>query len=93
MAAAIVASSSANGVHSTRDKVVHAMLNFYLDPSLGGRDSFTIGTAGAYRRKFDERPVDIRDARGHEDDFDLDTHGFQYHRRPVQERTSPMMRR
>ena len=85
MAAATVAAPS-NGVHSTKDSVVHANLNFYLDPSLGGRDEFAIGTTGAYRRKFDNRPVDIRDARGYEKEFDIDKHGFQYHKRPCTEK-------
>ena len=85
MAAATVAAPS-NGVHYTKDSVVRAKLNYYLDPSLGGRDEFAIGTAGAYRRKFDNRPVDIRDARGFENEFDIDTHGFQYHKRPCTEK-------
>ena len=85
MAAATTAAST-NGAHLANDKVVHAKLNFYLDPSLGGRDIFAIGTVGAYRRKFDERSVDIRDARGHENNFKIDTHGFQYHKRPCTEK-------
>lgn len=83
MAAAVTAP---NGTHHANDSVVDAKLNFYLDPSQGGQDSFAIGTAGAYRRKFDERDIQIHDARGHETDFDLDTHGFQYHKRPTTEK-------
>ena len=71
----------ANGVHHIKDNLIEARLNFYLDPSQGGQTEFAIGTAGAYRRKFDERRVKIRNERGHETDFDLDTHGFQYCRR------------
>ena len=84
MAAATVAAP--NGSHSAKDNVVHAKLNFYLDPSQGGRDSFAIGTAGAYRRRFDQRPVDIQDARGYENSFDVDTHGFQYYKRSITEK-------
>ena len=76
MAAATMAAPT-NGFHSGKDNTVAVKLNFYLDPSQGGRDSFAIGTAGAYRRKFDERPVTIRDARGFENEFNIDTHGFQ----------------
>lgn len=78
--------ATTNGSHSTKGNVVHAKLNYYLDPSLGGRDEFAIGTAGAYRRKFDNRPVDIQDARGFENKFDIDVHGFQYHKRPCTEK-------
>ena len=77
--------AATNG-HSKGDNVVHAKLNFYLDPSKGGRDEFAIGTAGAYRRKFDNRPVDIQNARGLEDQFNIDVHGFQYHKRPCSEK-------
>ncbi len=70
-----------NGAHHAHDNTVHARLSFYLDPSQGGQSEFAIGTAGAYRRKFDERQIQIQDARGHESDFSLDTHGFQYCKR------------
>ena len=80
MAAAAVA-SSASGPHHAKDSVVEAKLNFYLDPSKGGQDEFAIGTAGAYRRKFDERPVQIQNERGREADFNIDIHGFQYVKR------------
>lgn len=73
--------SYANGFRHEEDKLVDANLNFYLDPSKGGRDSFAIGTAGAYKRKFDEKQISIRDVRGRKSDFDLDTHGFQWHKR------------
>ena len=77
-----------NGAHSAsgKEKVVNANLNFYLDPSQGGKDSFAIGTAGAYRRKFDSRPVQLHDARGYESEFSIDTHGFQYYKRPSTEK-------
>lgn len=38
---------------------------------------FYPGTAGYQRRKFDTRPMPIHDLRGREDDFTLDTNGFQ----------------
>lgn len=85
MATTTTSRLSTNGNTSDKD-VAHAKLNFYLDPSLGGQTSFAIGTAGAYRRKFDERPVDVKDARGREGDFNLDTHGFQYHRKACTEK-------
>jgi hypothetical protein len=86
MAAASVINPSINGFHSAKDNGTLSKLNFYLEPSQGGHSYFTAGTIGQYRRKFDERPVDIHDARGYETDFNLDTHGFQYHRRPSAEK-------
>ena len=86
MATAIASTPSANGHKHAAKRIVNARLNFYLDPSQGGQSEFAIGTAGAYRRKFDERPVQIEDARGHESDFSLDTHGFQYCKRATTEK-------
>ena len=57
--------------------VVNTTLNYYLDPSQGGTSFFRPGTAGNYRRKFDERDVDIEDMRKSEDSFQLDQHGFE----------------
>ncbi|OQV11055.1 hypothetical protein CLAIMM_14959 [Cladophialophora immunda] len=56
---------------------IDTSLNYYLDPALGGHSSFEAGTAGYFRRKFDERPVRIHDIRGHSDDFDVSKQGFQ----------------
>ncbi|KAK6385909.1 hypothetical protein LTS17_001481 [Exophiala oligosperma] len=53
-------------------------MNFYLDPSQGGHDTFYPGTAAYYRRKFDEQPVTVYNVRGRMSDFSLDIHGFQY---------------
>ena len=36
------------------------------------------GTADLYQRASDKRPVEIHDVRGHERDFTLDIHGFEY---------------
>lgn len=63
---------------SWEHKIVNTTLNYYLDPSKGGHTSYQIGVADYYRRKFDTRPVQIHDVRGHEDQFLLDTHGFQH---------------
>lgn len=57
---------------------IDTTLNYYLDPALGGHSAFEVGTAGYYRRKFDERPVQIHDIRGQEEDFDLSKQGFQH---------------
>lgn len=61
-------------------KTVNTTLNFYLDPSKGGHTSYQIGVSDYYRRKFDPHPVQIQDIRGREDEFDLETHGFQHHK-------------
>lgn len=78
--------TTTNRSHGFDNGVAHTKLNFYLDPSLGGQNEFAIGTAGAYRRKFDERPIDIKDARGRENEFNLDIHGFQHYRRACSEK-------
>lgn len=52
--------------------------NHYLDPEKGGHTKYITGTASYFRRKFDERPVRIGDIRGREDQFNLNTQGFQY---------------
>lgn len=59
-------------------KVVNTTLNYYLDPSRGGHTSYQIGVSDYYRRKFDSHPVQIHDIRGREDEFSLETHGFQH---------------
>lgn len=71
---------SATYPEQCRSNAVHAKLNYYLDPAQGGHTSYYTGTAGYYRRKFDEHVVPINDARGREDHFNLNTHGFQHHK-------------
>ena len=61
--------------HSPND--IHTTLNYYLDLALGGHSSFEAGTVGYYRRKFDERPVQVRDIRGRAGDFNISKQGFQ----------------
>jgi hypothetical protein len=56
---------------------IDTSLNYYLDPARGGHSSFEPGTAGYFRRKFDKRPVQIHDIRGHTDDFNVSKQGFQ----------------
>lgn len=61
-----------------------ATLNHYLEPSKGGLGVYYAGTVGEKRRKHVEVPVKISDIRGAEDEFKLDTHGFE-----LVERESP----
>lgn len=61
-------------------KVVNTTLNYYLDPAKGGHTSYQIGVSDYYRRKFDPHPAQIHDIRGREDQFCLETHGFQHHK-------------
>ena len=56
---------------------IHATINYYLDPSLGGDSYLIAGTAQNQLVKRDSHRMEIRDMRGREDDFGLDTHGFQ----------------
>ena len=60
-----------------KDAAVFTTLNFYLEPSKGGHSSYSVGTAGYYRRRFDTRSVEIRDIRRIGETVDLNTHGFQ----------------
>ncbi|KAF2101409.1 hypothetical protein NA57DRAFT_64217 [Rhizodiscina lignyota] len=64
-------------------KVIDTTLNHYLDPEKGGHSSYYTGTAGYYRRKFDEHAVKIQNMRGREDQFDLNTQGFRFYRSPT----------
>lgn len=49
----------------------------------GGHDYSVVGTVRHHRRKYDERPVKIRDIRGREEEFDLRTQGFQFVESPT----------
>ncbi len=72
-----------SAVYPEEYKTVETTLNHYLDPKLGGHDHYVTGTASYYRRKFDERPVRISNIRGREDEFDLNTQGFQFCESPT----------
>jgi hypothetical protein len=67
-------------VRETPTHVVNTTLNYYLEPSQGGSTSFYPGTAGNYRRKFNEQAVQVTDLRGSENNFRLDKQGFQVRR-------------
>lgn len=53
---------------------------YYLDPSKGGHTTYRIGVAQYYRYKYEAHPAQIHDIRGREDQFNLETHGFQHHK-------------
>lgn len=57
---------------------IKATLNYYLEPEKGGYEAFWFGTVGEKRRPFEYVEVPITDMRGHEQEFKLDTHGFEY---------------
>ena len=59
---------------------VQTVLNFYLDPELGGTISSRPNTVGHYRRKFDRVPVTVHDIRGREGDFSVNREGFQLYK-------------
>lgn len=66
---------------------VSTHLNYYLELADGGTDTIRPGTAGDKLRKHTAQPVQIHDIRGREDDFDLDTSGFQLVRHVSAEKT------
>lgn len=58
-------------------KDVQTILSYYLEISEGGTDCIHPGTAGDKCRKHKPVPVTVRDMRGPDEEFTLDTHGFQ----------------
>ncbi|KAK4895220.1 hypothetical protein LTR27_006563 [Elasticomyces elasticus] len=57
---------------------VSTTMNYYLDASHGGGDTvMRPGTVYNQLRRHDGHAVQVHDIRGHESQFDLDTHGFQ----------------
>lgn len=58
----------------TKLRSVESTINYF--PIDGPRKIFP-GTAGYQRRKFEARAVNISDIRGAEDDFNLETNGFE----------------
>ena len=73
-------------VREAPTRAVDTTLNYYLEPSQGGSSSFYPGTAGNYRRKFDEQPVQVSNIRGSETDFKLDKQGFELRRHVCNEK-------
>lgn len=69
-----------SAVYPEEHKVVNTTLNHWLDPAKGGHAEYRTGTASYYRRKFDPHAVQVHDIRGREDQFSLNTHGFQHHK-------------
>lgn len=60
--------------------VVNTTLNYCLEPLQGEPSPFYPGTAGNYRREFNEQAVQVTDLRGSENDFSLDKQGFELRR-------------
>ena len=75
---AIKESILANGRDGVPAHVVPTTLAYWMGPEQGGYKEFYAGTAGGYRRKHDHKPVEVTDIRGHEKEFQLDKHGFEY---------------
>lgn len=58
---------------------VNTTINYYLPAHLGGGDTILRpGTAYDKLLKHDAQRVRVRDVRGRETEFDLDTNGFQF---------------
>lgn len=64
--------------NGTTPRVVQGNIHYYLDPSKGGWKDFYPGTAGGYRRKFDEVLMPMTDIRGLEEELDIEKQGFTY---------------
>lgn len=58
--------------------VIKAEVNYFLEPPAG--EPYPIiypGLVGSRRRKWDVRSVEVNDLRGRENEFEVDTNGFQ----------------
>ena len=53
--------------------------NYFQDPTPTEKDCL-YGTATFWRKQYAQRKSIVHDIRGHEDDFKLDVHGFEFHR-------------
>lgn len=58
--------------------VVTANINYYLELNEGGTNVIYPGTAGDKLRRYNSTLVQITDVRNCDDQFTLDTHGFQF---------------
>ncbi|CAK1362650.1 unnamed protein product [Cercospora beticola] len=67
--------------------MIQATLNYFLDPKDGGTIDHYEGSVGEKRRKHAPFVVDIKDIRGREKDFTLDSHGFQLVKKEFTEQT------
>ncbi|KAF5515240.1 Hydroxylase/desaturase asaB [Colletotrichum siamense] len=66
---------------------VQAYVNCHLPPAKGEKYPVQyIATVGFQRAKYDEQLVNVTDSRTCEDDFKLDTHGFQWVESTIQEK-------
>lgn len=68
----------ANGRDGVPAHVVPTTLGYLIGPEQGGCKEFYVGTVGGYSRKLDHQSVEVTDIRGHEKEFKLDKHGFEY---------------
>lgn len=63
---------------SSHPSAIEAIINYHLPLADSGPPlAYNVSTAGSRRVKHNPRRLAITNIRGHETEFDLDTHGFQ----------------
>ena len=67
------------------ESVVQTVINYEIPPERGGDVATYPGTTAIYLEKLDETPQTVHDVRGHESNFSLDVHGFEFHHHPTKE--------
>ena len=66
---------------------VHTALNYYNDPGDGSPPPAAyVGVPESYVQPTTSVPVTITDVSGHENEYSLDSNGFQFYRHPSQEK-------
>jgi hypothetical protein len=63
---------------SAERKYVDTTFNYRLCPTKGGDEIIWGGTFADMRRKHEPAQVRVHDVRGHEEEYKLDEHGFQF---------------
>lgn len=59
-------------------QALRSTINYHLEIERGGAKDWCPGTVQDKRRPHEHRDVTIKNVRGRETDFSLDTHGFQW---------------
>ncbi|KAK5721349.1 hypothetical protein LTR17_014638 [Elasticomyces elasticus] len=67
----------------TSTQTVSTRLNFSLPPSEGGCVKLSNNNSSTFKIKWDNRSVEIQDARSREHEFSLDKQGFEFHHAPI----------
>ncbi|KAK4901266.1 hypothetical protein LTR27_001823 [Elasticomyces elasticus] len=67
----------------TSTQTVSTRLNFSLPPSEGGCVTLSNNNSSTFKIRWDNRSVEIQDARSREHEFSLNKQGFEFHHAPI----------